>query len=149
MSPTSILLILGIFTVLIVFLGFRIIEALNRIAVRIGSTNAHLDELRTEVSAMGDVLTSSFMKMDSSQRDVVSSLEAVGEEIQDENFYSDSDAMYEKAKQLVVQEGKASASMLQRRLSIGYARAARLIDKLENEGVIGPQEGTRLRGVLQ
>ncbi|MCL5795137.1 MAG: DNA translocase FtsK, partial [Patescibacteria group bacterium] len=58
------------------------------------------------------------------------------------------DALYEEAKQVVVQAGKASASLLQRRLRVGYARAARLLDVLEAEGVIGQAEGAKPRDVL-
>lgn len=58
------------------------------------------------------------------------------------------DSMYEEAKELVVQAGKASASLLQRRLRVGYARAARLLDILEDQGVIGPADGAKPREVL-
>jgi len=58
------------------------------------------------------------------------------------------DPLYEDAKELVIQAGKASASYLQRRLQIGYARAARLLDALEENGIIGPLEGAKPRKVL-
>jgi S-DNA-T family DNA segregation ATPase FtsK/SpoIIIE len=58
------------------------------------------------------------------------------------------DPLYPQAKELVIQAGKASASYLQRRLSIGYARAARLLDILEEKGVIGPGQGAKPREVL-
>lgn len=58
------------------------------------------------------------------------------------------DALYEEAKDLVIQAGKASASLLQRRLRVGYARAARLLDILENQGVIGGADGAKPREVL-
>ncbi len=58
------------------------------------------------------------------------------------------DDLYEEAKDVVVAAGKASASLLQRRLRIGYARAARLLDVLEERGVIGPGEGAKPRQVL-
>ena len=58
------------------------------------------------------------------------------------------DEMYEEAKQTVIQAGKASASLLQRRLRVGYARAARLLDILEDHGVIGPAEGAKPRDIL-
>lgn len=57
------------------------------------------------------------------------------------------DDLYEEAKELVVGAGKASASYLQRRLRIGYARAARLLDLLEEQGVIGPGDGAKPRDV--
>jgi len=58
------------------------------------------------------------------------------------------DDLYNEAKETVVMAGKASASLLQRRLRVGYARAARLLDMLEEEGVIGPPEGAKPRDVL-
>jgi len=58
------------------------------------------------------------------------------------------DILYEKAKAIVVKSGKASSSLLQRRLLIGYSRAARLMDMLEEEGVIGEANGAEPREVL-
>jgi S-DNA-T family DNA segregation ATPase FtsK/SpoIIIE len=58
------------------------------------------------------------------------------------------DEMYEIALQLVVETRKASASLLQRRLKLGYARAARLIDLLEQNGVVGPADGAKPRRIL-
>lgn len=58
------------------------------------------------------------------------------------------DPLYGEARALVIDAGKASASYLQRRLRVGYARAARLLDILEQEGVIGPGEGAKPREVL-
>ncbi len=57
------------------------------------------------------------------------------------------DDMYTEAKQVVMEAGKASASLLQRRLRVGYARAARLLDILEEKGVIGPGDGAKPRDV--
>jgi DNA segregation ATPase FtsK/SpoIIIE, S-DNA-T family len=53
-----------------------------------------------------------------------------------------SDTLYEEAKNIVVQSNRASTSLLQRRLRVGYARAARLMDILEDNGIIGPSDGT-------
>lgn len=58
------------------------------------------------------------------------------------------DPLFEDAKALVIETQKASASMLQRRLSVGFNRATRLMDELEAAGVIGPAEGTKPRKVL-
>jgi S-DNA-T family DNA segregation ATPase FtsK/SpoIIIE len=58
------------------------------------------------------------------------------------------DELLGEARDLVVQAGKASASLLQRRLKVGYARAARLLDLLEAEGSIGPADGAKPRDVL-
>ena len=64
----------------------------------------------------------------------------IGEDEYDEN--------YDLAVQLVTEAGKASTSMIQRRLRIGYNRAARIIDLMEREGVVGPADGARPRKVL-
>ena len=58
------------------------------------------------------------------------------------------DPLYEEAKKVVIEARKASASLLQRRLRLGYARAARLIDTLEERGVVGPGEGAKPREIL-
>lgn len=58
------------------------------------------------------------------------------------------DELFGEAKEVVIEAGKASASLLQRRLRTGYARAARLLDILEQEGVIGPAVGAEPRDVL-
>ena len=59
------------------------------------------------------------------------------------------DPLFEEAKALVIETQKASASMIQRRLSVGFNRATRLMEELEVAGVIGPAEGTKPRKVLQ
>jgi S-DNA-T family DNA segregation ATPase FtsK/SpoIIIE len=58
------------------------------------------------------------------------------------------DDLFGEAAEAVIRAGKASTSMLQRRLRVGYARAARLIDLLEEQGVVGPADGARPRDVL-
>lgn len=58
------------------------------------------------------------------------------------------DELFELAKQLVIEKELASVSMLQRKFHIGYTRAARLIDRLEDEGIVGPYVGSKARKVL-
>lgn len=58
------------------------------------------------------------------------------------------DELFKEAVKVVCQYERASASLLQRRLSVGYARAARIIDQLEAAGVVGPAEGSKPREVL-
>jgi hypothetical protein len=60
----------------------------------------------------------------------------------------DEDSLLGEAKEIIVNMGKASASLLQRRLSIGYARAARILDLLEEQGVVGPANGAKPREIL-
>ena len=76
-----------------------------------------------------------------------------GEVSENDGEFSDGDAggdpLFEEAKALVIETQKASASMIQRRLSVGFNRATRLMEELEMAGVIGPAEGTKPRKVLQ
>jgi S-DNA-T family DNA segregation ATPase FtsK/SpoIIIE len=60
----------------------------------------------------------------------------------------DSDELFEEAARFCIEANKASASLLQRRLSIGYARAARIIDQLEQAGIVSKGEGAKPRDVL-
>ena len=76
-----------------------------------------------------------------------------GEVSENDGEFSDGesggDPLFEEAKALVIETQKASASMIQRRLSVGFNRATRLMEELEIAGVIGPAEGTKPRKVLQ
>jgi S-DNA-T family DNA segregation ATPase FtsK/SpoIIIE len=58
------------------------------------------------------------------------------------------DELYDQAVQIVLEAKQASVSLLQRRMRIGYTRAARLIDQMEAKGVVGPYEGSKPRDVL-
>lgn len=58
------------------------------------------------------------------------------------------DELYDMAKKLVLDSGQASTSLLQRRLRLGYGRAARMLDLMEQEGIVGPPQGSRPREVL-
>ena len=60
----------------------------------------------------------------------------------------DSDPLYDEALEIVMQEGKASASYIQRRLKIGYNRAARIVEEMEAKGVVGPANGSKPRELI-
>ncbi len=60
----------------------------------------------------------------------------------------DQDSLFDEAKRTVIESGKASASLLQRRLKVGYARAARLLDELEEAGIVGAADGAKPREVF-
>lgn len=64
-----------------------------------------------------------------------------------ETFFGEDDPLFEDVKRIVLETQKASASFLQRRLRIGYSRAARLIDMLEDKGIVGPADGAKPREV--
>jgi S-DNA-T family DNA segregation ATPase FtsK/SpoIIIE len=95
---------------------------------------------------------------------VVEHVKTLGEPdyIDDEIFYDDEeenlspslfsdgdDPLYDKALEIVLQQGKASASYIQRRLKIGYNRAARLVEEMEQKGVVGPAQGSKPRELLR
>ncbi|MFA6394003.1 MAG: DNA translocase FtsK 4TM domain-containing protein [Patescibacteria group bacterium] len=61
---------------------------------------------------------------------------------------ADSDDLFEEAKEIVINMGRASTSLLQRRLSVGYSRAAKLIDLLEENGIVGPGNGSKPREIM-
>jgi len=79
----------------------------------------------------------------------ISTDKSIFESTLDDEDMEDDDEMYEEARAIVLEAGKASTSYLQRRLKLGYARAARLMDHLEERGVIGPGDGAKPREVLE
>ena len=78
----------------------------------------------------------------------VGDADAEVEDVEDEDT-SELDEVYEEAVRLVVESGKASTSLLQRRLRLGYGRAARLLDMMQRDGIISAPDGSRPREVLK
>jgi len=68
---------------------------------------------------------------------------------EDEPSSEDQDPQYEEAIRLVLQMGKASTSTLQSHLRLGYGRAARILDMMQRDGIIGPPDGSKPREVLK
>ncbi|WP_436644542.1 DNA translocase FtsK [Microbaculum sp. FT89] len=66
-----------------------------------------------------------------------------------EDPFDSDDELYDDVKAAVIDAGKASTSYLQRKFRIGYSRAAALIDRLEDEGIVGPAEGGNPRTVIK
>ncbi|WP_223375921.1 DNA translocase FtsK [Schnuerera sp. xch1] len=75
-------------------------------------------------------------------------IETIQNEIDINNFIEDGDKLLPDAISLVVSEGQASISLLQRKLKVGYARAARIVDQMEERGIVGGHEGSKPRKVL-
>jgi S-DNA-T family DNA segregation ATPase FtsK/SpoIIIE len=67
----------------------------------------------------------------------------------DETDSAELDSIYEEAVRLVVESGKASTSLLQRRLRLGYGRAARLLDLMQKDGIVSAPDGSKPREVLK
>jgi S-DNA-T family DNA segregation ATPase FtsK/SpoIIIE len=104
-------------------------EEIKKVVAYLKSQDAHmLDDIDLEESKDGS--SSSFM----------ASIGGHDDEAEDE--------LFEDAKYAVMEAGKASTSYLQRKLRIGYSRAARLIDILEEQGIIGPADGSRPREII-
>jgi S-DNA-T family DNA segregation ATPase FtsK/SpoIIIE len=97
-------------------------------------------EVKTEKLKFGEEIPENHLS-----EDLQKSLETAAPDL--ESFSGEDDPLYEEAKKVVIESRKASASLLQRRLRVGYARAARLIDLLEERGVVGPGEGAKPREV--
>lgn len=71
------------------------------------------------------------------------------EDVSAEEFDGEQDPMYQDAVRVVLEMGKASTSTLQRRLRLGYGRAARILDMMQRDGIIGPPDGSKPREVLK
>lgn len=95
-------------------------------------TDAYIEELGTQIDFSNDKIDNSIFSAS----------------IGDDEASGDDDELYEEAKEIVIGAGKASTSFLQRKLRVGYARAARLIDLLEERGVVGPGSGAKAREVI-
>ncbi len=112
------------------------------------SLQQQFDELNESIKALGE-------KQNAQYTDIMLQLRKTEDAIQElknslENPSNDltENELYEEAKEIVIETRKASASLLQRRLSLGYTRAAQLLNRLEQEGVISSGEGAKPREVL-
>ena len=123
--------------------------------------NSHLPKpKRLQGAFISDEETEKVCRFLREQREVVYDSEVVSQQVSlsggrsqwTESFDGGAEAddeLFNQALKVVVQAGKASTSLLQRRLRVGYARAARLIESLEEQGIIGPADGSRPREVLK
>ena len=102
-------------------------------------TQKTIEELKTEIASLKIRMrrVEGFIEVMPAPDDYL----AIGESKAEE-------ALLEEAKEIVSEYDRASASLLQRKLSIGYARATKLMDLLENEGVIGPRKNNEPQEVL-
>ena len=108
-----------------------------------------------EVKRVVDWVDANAAKVEEPQSMLIESLKTTLEQSQQSDekggggdvFFGDDDPLFEDVKRIVLETKKASASFLQRRLRIGYSRAARLIDMLEDKGIVGPADGAKPRDV--
>ena len=95
-------------------------------------SDSYVDELQNEINFSGENTSNTIFSTT----------------LENDSYSEDDDELYEEARATVVQAGKASTSFLQRKLRIGYARAARLVDMLEERGVVGAGFGAKPREVI-
>ena len=114
--------------------------------VRIQSAFITEDEVKKVVAYIADQYAGEFLPSDINfgQEEIGNNKALFGTALGEG---SDDDDLYEEARIAVIEAGKASASYLQRKLKVGYARAARLLDMLEERGVIGPGDGAKAREI--
>jgi len=79
---------------------------------------------------------------------LINVIKSPGGDVPWEDEDGEKDENYEKAAELILHTGQASASYLQRKLKLGYARASRIIDQMEQDGILGPSEGSKPREIL-
>ena len=103
--------------------------------------DAYADELQSDINLSGENTSNALGRTPMGEAIFTATLE-------DDSYDGDDDELYEEARATVVQAGKASTSYLQRKLRIGYARAARLVDMLEERGVVGAGSGAKAREVI-
>ncbi len=116
----------------------RVIESIKKQAIKLGANDIdeNFDNDNVNIKSNDNGITS----VDFDNLNIENSFEGVqGEEL---------DELFEEAKEAVIKAKKASTSYLQRRLKIGYSRAARIIDQLEENGIVGPSEGSKGRKIL-
>lgn len=139
-------------TTIIIFGGFAILLA--AIALALNKISQHLKNIDLKQSSREEEteqILEKISKMQSSYyTDTMTGINKINDRIsKDELGDVSDDDLFEDAREIVIQAGRASASLLQRRLRVGYSRAALLLDKLEKEGVISPADGSKPREVIE
>lgn len=106
-----------------------------------------VDELQESIRILAEQQNAQYTDLVTRINDLKDSLKEIDALEEYEGFTGTDDELYEQAKEIVISSGKASTSWLQRKLGIGYSRSAQLIDRLEEEGVVGPANGSKAREV--
>lgn len=105
-----------------------------------------IEELGEKIQKLSEKQNSHYSELMIEIRKLEEAFKEGKEDYYDEGFFDD---LYDEAELVVIEDGKASTSFLQRKLGVGYARAASLIDALEEAGVIGPGSGAKPREILK
>ncbi len=116
---------------------------------RLQSAYVSESEVKKVVKYLADAYKDEVLEEISISNGSISADKSIFESVLDDEKEEEEDELYEEARECIIQAGKGSTSYLQRKLGLGYARAARLMDMLENRGVIGPSDGAKPREVLE
>ena len=142
---TTILLVVILIVVVINHIAVRAMQNEVKSIKGVSKINDEGDvstsDLRDTLSNMHDSLLSEIQRVDEKVEDIQDKLSPPKDEMSE-------DQLYEEAKRVVMESDKCSTSLLQRRLKVGYSRAARLVDMLEENGLVGPANGAEPRKVL-
>lgn len=117
------------------------------------SKNKKIESLEQKISELSENINKLSEKQNSQYTDIMMALKETQDSISEtkepeteEDPFLD-DELYEEAKDLTIEQQKISTGLLQRKLRIGYARAAHLVDQLEENGIIGPADGAKPREI--
>ncbi len=116
---------------------------------RLQSAYVSESEVKKVVKYLADAYKDEVLEEISISSGSISADKSIFESVLDDEKEEEEDELYEDARECIIQAGKGSTSYLQRKLGLGYARAARLMDMLESRGVIGPSDGAKPREVLE
>jgi len=106
-------------------------------------------EVKKVVKYLADAYKDEILEEISISSGSISADKSIFESVLDDEKIEEEDEMYEEARACIIEAGKGSTSYLQRKLGLGYSRAAKLMDMLESRGVIGPPDGSKPREVLE
>lgn len=115
--------------------------------------NEKINELRQRIEDLSEDVKKLGEKQNAQYTDIMLELKKISKDVAIAIEATESDErpegeLYEQAKEVVIEAQKASAALLQRSLSLGYARASRLLDMLEDAGIIGKGDGAKPREVF-
>jgi S-DNA-T family DNA segregation ATPase FtsK/SpoIIIE len=106
-------------------------------------------EVKKIVKYLSDAYKDEILEEISISSGSISADKSIFESVLDDEKIEEEDELYEDARMCLIEAGKGSTSYLQRKLGVGYSRAAKLMDMLEKNGVIGPADGSKPREILE